>query len=181
MTTEQGKVLPVKQPYTFFENAINEGIRESGLAGKLQESFDLQSIRDYLTVLMGAFISHDSMYAGYYLQRAKFAMLAGDNYFDAVIKTLHEGDVGLFQGLFLSGIYRRETTWSASKSYHTASGMIKGDSQEHSFLKFLSEKTADVMEVVSYASESINIKQRKDSTKLYLPAIEKHKEHIGLA
>ncbi|MFH1182035.1 MAG: hypothetical protein V1702_03695 [Candidatus Woesearchaeota archaeon] len=168
-------VIAVKQPYSFFENAVNQGIRESGLAEKLQEAADVELLRDYLTVLMGAFTFQGAMDSRYHTQRAKFAALTGEYHFDTVLKNLHQGDVWLFRGLFLPGGYRVEAGNSASGSYRSAASWLWKTCEEHRFLQFLSESAHDLIEILSCAAVALNLpKGEKSDVMIYLPALERY-------
>ena len=160
--------------YSRIVAAVRDGFTEGGIAEKVNRGETLVvGLRAYLTVVFGAFIAAEDMEAFYNRQRAKFAMLTGDNYNYAVQGLIQEGDRALFRGLFLGGIYREEQANKAQAAYRGVTVLLRGSREHQVFFDILSNNVIILMEGLTSAANHLGL-PRPANTQLYLPALERY-------
>ncbi|MBI2176337.1 hypothetical protein HYU40_03230 [Candidatus Woesearchaeota archaeon] len=159
------------------EDAVAAGFSESGLVGKLTSTGSeslIQGLKGYVVILLAAFTHRGAMYGRYQRERAKFAALAGDYYFDAVLGNIQTADLALFHGgLFFGGVYRREEAADAKKAYGDVAVLLRGNRDEHGFFVFLSRNTLPVMDGLGFTATHLRLPRPKE-TPIILPSLESY-------
>lgn len=167
----------ISELYSDIEQAVNSGFIESGLGGEVirQEGAGFFfSLKSYAVILMEGFIHRDVMYERYQTQRACFAALVGDDYFDAVLGQIQAGDVALFHGgLFFGGVYMKAEARKAAKAYGDVAALLRGNRKSHHLFNFLHAAAPEVMEGLGAAAEYLNLPKKSNLT-LYVPAFDRH-------
>ncbi len=163
--------------YSEIEEAVEAGFKESGLEKSVLIAGGLPLIlglKGYVIVLLGGFMHRDAMYVKYQTQRAEFAALAGDYYFDAVLGHIQQGDLALFHGgLFFAGVYRQSEAAKAGEAYRNVFVLLRGARKERQFFDFMQAHTPEVMDGLSATALHLNIPRQRE-TLLYMPAVERY-------
>ncbi len=161
--------------YSQIEEAVDTGFKESGLVKEMASQGGPRlviGLRGYVAILLAAFTQKDAMYGRYQTERAKFAALLGNYYFDAILGQIHAGDLALFHGgLFFGGVYRQEEAADAQKAYHDVAKLLGANREERSFFDFLSRNSLQVMEGMTFVAAQLNLPQPKE-TRLRTPKLE---------